>query len=190
MQRGPVEKGNELVDALKQDLADIDAQISELGDGRSAQQTKRSLMSDREEIVEQLKTLNAELAQTASGVAEAKVAEALQTKANQILAVPIPKLSSGSALGGQIVGGRNYLVGENGAELVTPSQSGYVHTASETAKMVGAESSGASSGEIYYHFGPFYVEGANNAAEMVEGFVEQVQDRMSGLHADVEYAVR
>ncbi|SFK99122.1 phage tail tape measure protein, TP901 family, core region [Pseudovibrio ascidiaceicola] len=201
VRKGPVEKGNVLVEALKQDLALIDSQIAELGDSRSERQTKRGLQTDREEIVEQLKALNAELAQTANGVADAKVAEALQTKANQILAVPIPKPSAGSglkvpqiagarALGGQIVGGRNYLVGENGAELVTPSQSGYVHTASESAKMLGGGGSDLSSGETHYYFGPFYVDAASSASEMVEGFVEQVEDRMSGLHADREYAVR
>ncbi|KZK97949.1 MULTISPECIES: phage tail tape measure protein [unclassified Pseudovibrio] len=201
VRKGPVEKGNVLVEALKQDLALIDSQIAELGDSRSERQTKRGLQTDREEIVEQLKALNAELAQTANGVAEAKVAEALQTKANQILAVPIPKPSAGSALkvpqisgaralGGQIVGGRNYLVGENGAELVTPSQSGYVHTASESAKMLGGNGSQSPSGETHYHFGPFYVDAASSASDMVEGFVEQVEDRMSGLHADREYAVR
>ncbi|KZK83044.1 Phage-related minor tail protein [Pseudovibrio sp. Ad13] len=201
VRKGPVEKGNVLVEALKQDLALIDSQIAELGDSRSERQTKRGLQTDREEIAEQLKALNAELAQTANGIAEAKVAEALQTKANQILAVPIPKPSAGSALkvpqisgaralGGQFVGGRNYLVGENGAELVTPSQSGYVHTASESAKILGGGGSGSSSGETHYHFGPFYVDAASSASDMVEGFVEQVEDRMSGLHADREYAVR
>ncbi|WP_193777952.1 hypothetical protein, partial [Pseudovibrio sp. W74] len=76
------------------------------------------------------------------------------------------------------------------AELVTPSQSGYVHTASESAKMLGGNGSQSPSGETHYHFGPFYVDAASSASDMVEGFVEQVEDRMSGLHADREYAVR
>lgn len=39
------------------------------------------------------------------------------------------------AAGGAIAGGRTYLVGENGPELVTPSRSGYVHDAETTAAM-------------------------------------------------------
>ncbi len=199
VREGPVEKGNVLVDALKQDLADIDAQIAELGDSRSEKQTKRGLMSDREEIVEQLQTLNAELAQTAAGVTEAKVAEALQAKAAQILAVPIPKPSSGSglsvtqisgarALGGQIVAGRNYLVGEYGPELVTPSRSGHVHTAKETAGMTGEQSVSRGFGPI--QFGDININGAGDPEAVLDRLVDGIEERLSGLFADQEYAVR
>lgn len=47
-----------------------------------------------------------------------------------------PPAINGRAVGGPIVGGRTYLVGEKGPELITPSQSGYVHTASATQKML------------------------------------------------------
>lgn len=43
----------------------------------------------------------------------------------------------GHASGGWMEAGTTYLVGELGPELVTPSRSGYVHTASETASMLG-----------------------------------------------------
>lgn len=38
--------------------------------------------------------------------------------------------------GGPVRGGGTYLVGEDGPELITPSRSGYVHTARETAAMM------------------------------------------------------
>ncbi|WP_339760699.1 phage tail tape measure protein [uncultured Hoeflea sp.] len=40
------------------------------------------------------------------------------------------------AAGGAIAGGRTYLVGEDGPELVTPSRSGYVHDADATSSMM------------------------------------------------------
>ena len=43
----------------------------------------------------------------------------------------------GHAKGGWMQAGTTYLVGELGPELVTPSRSGYVHTAEETASMLG-----------------------------------------------------
>ena len=43
----------------------------------------------------------------------------------------------GHASGGWMEAGTTYLVGELGPELVTPTRSGYVHTADETASMLG-----------------------------------------------------
>ncbi|WP_394689062.1 phage tail tape measure protein [Hoeflea sp.] len=50
------------------------------------------------------------------------------------------------AAGGPITGGRTYLVGEEGMELVTPSRSGYVHDAGATSSMLGALGSPAAGG--------------------------------------------
>ena len=49
----------------------------------------------------------------------------------------------GHASGGYVSAGTTYLVGELGPELITPTRSGYVHTAEETADMLGG------SGDIY-----------------------------------------
>lgn len=55
-------------------------------------------------------------------------------------------LAGTRAAGGAIVGGRTYLVGEHGPELVTPSRSGYVHDAETTASMrAGGRSAAAGS---------------------------------------------
>lgn len=55
-------------------------------------------------------------------------------------------LAGTRAAGGAIVGGRTYLVGEHGPELVTPSRSGYVHDADTTSDMLGGRRGGASVG--------------------------------------------
>jgi hypothetical protein len=48
----------------------------------------------------------------------------------------------GRAAGGPVMAGRTYLVGEQGLpELYTPSRSGYVHSGTETARMLGGRSS-------------------------------------------------
>ncbi|SDR00054.1 phage tail tape measure protein [Pseudovibrio sp. Tun.PSC04-5.I4] len=110
--------------------------------------------------------------------------------ANDNVAQPKTGISGARALGGQIVGGRSYLVGENGAEVVTPSQSGYVHTASDTANMAPGGGAGPAGGSQTFNFGDLHFHETSNASEMVDEFVDQVQDRMAGLHADQEYAVR
>ncbi|MFC4134582.1 hypothetical protein ACFOZ4_28565 [Hamadaea flava] len=57
---------------------------------------------------------------------------------------------SGRASGGPVEAGRTYLVGENGPELVTPTASGYVHTAQQTQAMLssGTGDVGAGSGSV------------------------------------------
>src|SRR5690606_29565593 len=50
------------------------------------------------------------------------------------------------AVGGPIAAGRTYLVGEEGPELITPTRSGYVHTADETAAMASGQGRSAQSG--------------------------------------------
>ena len=55
-------------------------------------------------------------------------------------------IAGSRAAGGAIVGGRTYLVGEHGPELVTPSRSGYVHDADATSDMLGGRRGAASVG--------------------------------------------
>ena len=56
----------------------------------------------------------------------------------------------GHAAGGYVRAGTTYLVGELGPELITPTRSGYVHTADETASMLGGQSININiSGDVY-----------------------------------------
>ena len=94
---------------------------------------------------EELGAVNAEPKVDASGVE--KGCEAIVTAVDKAIAA-LKKLNDssagggggfggGHASGGWMEAGTTYLVGELGPELVTPSRSGYVHTASETASMLG-----------------------------------------------------
>lgn len=53
-----------------------------------------------------------------------------------IVRAPTGSASGFRARGGPVKPGGAYVVGEEGPELITPTQSGYVHTASETASML------------------------------------------------------
>jgi hypothetical protein len=58
----------------------------------------------------------------------------------------------GRASGGWMSSGSTYLVGELGPELITPTRSGYVHTADETESMLGGHSGGITiniNGDVY-----------------------------------------
>lgn len=96
------------------------------------------------------------------------------------------------AAGGPITAGRTYLVGEEGAELITPSRSGYVHDAATTARMGGA-SNGTGSG-VAVNFGPgsIVVSGISDPAAAAEEVLRQagamLRRELGGAHADLEYA--
>lgn len=45
-------------------------------------------------------------------------------------------IAGARAAGGNVAGGKTYLVGERGPELVTPTRSGYVHSAGDTADLM------------------------------------------------------
>ena len=53
------------------------------------------------------------------------------------------------ASGGSISAGKSYLVGEKGPEVVTPTRSGYVHSADETASMLGNNINIYIQGDVY-----------------------------------------
>ncbi|WDQ98199.1 phage tail tape measure protein [Devosia sp. J2-20] len=104
------------------------------------------------------------------------------------LALPPGAIDGAKAAGGSIVGGKTYLVGEYGPELVTPGRNGYVHTAGATAGMLGAGAGAAPSISI----GDIIVQGAQDperTAEIVLAKLQQrLADAMGGIYADTEFA--
>lgn len=106
------------------------------------------------------------------------------------------------AAGGPIAGGRTYLVGEEGPELITPTRSGYVHSADDTAAMAagggrsgerGSASAGGIAlgtliGELHVHAAPGMDEEslAEKAALLIE---RKVREAFSGIQSDSEWAV-
>lgn len=94
------------------------------------------------------------------------------------------------AAGGNVAGGSTYLVGEEGPELVTPSRSGFVHNAGDTSK---ALSGGGNSGTAPINVSITQnISGADDAKsiarEAYEIFKEEVNDALSGIHADIEWS--
>lgn len=98
--------------------------------------------------------------------------------------LPIP----GKAVGGSIAGGQTYLVGEEGPELITPSRSGWVHTAGETAGMMGSRGAGGAS----ISFGDIIIQAASDpeatARQVLAVLQGQLQDALDGIHADTEWS--
>ncbi|SNY94049.1 phage tail tape measure protein, TP901 family, core region [Cohaesibacter sp. ES.047] len=86
------------------------------------------------------------------------------------------------AAGGPIAGGKTYLVGEYGPELVTPNRSGYVHTAGKTQDMMGGQ------GGTSVSFGDIVIQGVSNADEIADQIEARIREKLAGLHSDLGYA--
>ncbi|WP_223479261.1 phage tail tape measure protein [Oricola indica] len=99
--------------------------------------------------------------------------------------VSAPEVDGARAAGGAIAGGRTYLVGEHGPELVTPSRAGYVHSA---ASMSGAQQrAGLVIEEL--NLGPITIHEASDAQRIAEELGRKLRDALSGVQADMEWAV-
>ncbi len=102
---------------------------------------------------------------------------------------PAPRAIGGAfAAGGAIRGGMTALVGEYGPELITTTRSGWVHTADETAGMMGGRGGG---GPITVNLGGIVVNGMTDptaaAKEVWRLAKEEFQDQLGGIFADIEY---
>ncbi|HTN63928.1 MAG TPA: hypothetical protein VL147_20630 [Devosia sp.] len=104
-------------------------------------------------------------------------------------ALPVPGWDAAKAAGGSIVGGKTYLVGEEGPELITPGGSGWVHTARETAGMLGGRPQSAG---LTLHLGGVSISGVSDpeqAYQMIkERLAAELRDALGGIYADIEYA--
>lgn len=96
------------------------------------------------------------------------------------------------AAGGNVAGGRTYLVGEEGPELVTPSRSGYVHNAGDTSKALSGAGGTSTSSPINLSITQNITGGDDAksiAREAYEIFKEEVNDALSGIQADTEFSI-
>lgn len=80
--------------------------------------------------------------------------------------VSVRQIADGRAHGGPIAAGRPYLVGEEGPELITPTRSGFVHNARDTARM----------GRGGIHIGQIIVQG-KDAMEAVRSLPQRLEQR-------------
>lgn len=103
--------------------------------------------------------------------------------------LPVPMDVPGKAVGGSILGGKTYLVGEYGPELITPGRGGYVHTAGETAAMLGQ--GGRAMPPVTVSFGNIIVPGGQDpratAEEVIRTIEAKLREAMGGVFADIEF---
>jgi len=92
------------------------------------------------------------------------------------------------AAGGPIAGGRTYLTGEYGPELITPTKSGYVHDAKSTRAMLSG-SAPQQTASVTVSIGDIVVQGAVNAREIAEQIGDEIRSELAGLQADRSWSV-
>jgi len=82
----------------------------------------------------------------------------------------------GHAAGGPVSAGTTYLVGELGPELITPTRSGYVHTAEETEDILG----GSGVGDIYITIqGDVYDDERSMRAKMKSAILSVLEEQVA-----------
>lgn len=92
-------------------------------------------------------------------------------------------ISGARAAGGPIVGGRTYLVGEYGPELVTPSRSGHVHDADATRSMLGGAR------PVSVSFGSIVIQGVQDPEAIARHIGQRLREELAGLQADTAYSI-
>jgi hypothetical protein len=98
-------------------------------------------------------------------------------------------VSGARALGGPVLSGKTYLVGERGPELFTPGLSGNIHT-NDTLRKLTADGAAAMSGDSYQTntthgpvtFAPTY----NISGDNPQAVASQIDDRMRRFLAELE----
>jgi len=112
-----------------------------------------------------------------------------------LTSVPI---AGARARGGPAAAGKTYLVGEDGAELFTPSSSGFVHDADRTASMMGGRSGAASAaGNKSVHLGGVTIQVIAQPGMDPQAIAQAVNealgkiagDALSGGQFDKEWSV-
>jgi len=116
-------------------------------------------------------------------------------------------IAGARATGGSVAGGKTYLVGERGPELVTPQRSGYVHNASDTARMYSnatpsslaplSFNAGANLGQIQppqknieVNINVESVSDKDDLLNYIKNQMAQdIQDALSGAQGDTDWAI-
>lgn len=97
-----------------------------------------------------------------------------------------PAVDAARAAGGPVVGGRTYLVGEQGAELFTPDRSGRIVPNHEMQAQSGSTAAAPAQS---ISFGDIHIHGAQDVDAIVDELKERLADALGGIQADREWAV-
>jgi hypothetical protein len=88
------------------------------------------------------------------------------------------------AKGGPISAGSSYLVGEEGAEIITPSRNGYVHPNGQAPSGGrGGHSAGASGGSRF-QFGDIHIHGVKDIKNVGRELNYEIEAQLRGIHGD------
>ena len=100
----------------------------------------------------------------------------------------LPSVAGARAAGGQVVGGRTYLVGEQGPELFTANRTGTIIPNGGTARLGSGGAGALSIGALHIHAAP-----GMNEESLIRKAVAELERRFrleaDGIHADLEYGI-
>jgi TP901 family phage tail tape measure protein len=97
-----------------------------------------------------------------------------------------PALAGARAAGGPVVGGRTYLVGEEGPELFTAPRSGEIIPNGAPAPNAGGPDGG---GPVSISFGDIIIQNASNADQIAQDLGRRLREELAGGHWNGDYSV-
>lgn len=136
-----------------------------------------------QEVLNYVKSIGSSISGAVSGAASG----AWSSLKNSIGMGDGPAVDGARAAGGNIAGGRTYLVGERGPELVTPSRSGYVHPANRTGTMLSGGSGGR--GSVSVSIGNIVLNEGSNVRQIAQQLGRAISDELAGLQSDDGWAI-
>ncbi|MFS8180908.1 phage tail tape measure protein [Pseudovibrio denitrificans] len=133
--------------SLRSELKMLDDDIAQIRPGPMAAMLKQPLEQQRDRLLDEIKALEVQIAQS-------QVPQVLQQKAEELRAIKIPSLIGSAAAaakpdgtrarGGRVRAGLSYLVGEYGEERFEPDQNGTIIPAHQVGAQRGTRAKGGS----------------------------------------------
>ncbi|OOY21027.1 phage tail tape measure protein [Thioclava sp. DLFJ5-1] len=164
------------LDARKGDLAEVETKIK---DTESAAQSLGAVSVTPEVKTSSIDIALEKVSRLSQSLRNLPFSGQVKAAAPSVEKYPV---SGQRAKGGPISAGSQYLVGERGPEVVTPSRSGFVHSGGK------AGAGGPTIGDIHVKFAPV-IQGGADFASMMDRVMREFEDRMrmslSGVMADL-----
>lgn len=166
---------NIIIDICTKTIAILMKFESEAKESRkTAQESAKLSAKAAEEAARSAASAIASAAEAVSAAARAASAAAAAAASAASAAASASRYGGGHASGGWMQAGTTYLVGELGPELVTPTRSGYVHTAEETANMLGGI------GDIYITIqGDVYDDERSMRNKLKDAIINVIEEQVS-----------
>lgn len=176
------------VDDMKRQLDEVNAKIQQIRETSKlpehAENLVQPLIQQAAQLEDRIRSFN-EMSVTpnvdsssidSANVKASKLAQTLRSLPGATVRGPGGGIAGARASGGPIYRGSTYLTGERGPELITANKNGYVHNASNTAKM--------GSGGASVHMGGVTIAIYQQAGESSEALAERVNQKLGEMQAD------